>query len=663
MEFFKNKLKAIATMFVMLCVAVPVIAQSNNDAVLFSIGDQDVSVSEFDYIYNKNNGEDANYSEESLNSYLDLYINFKLKVKEARAQGMDEDPALNRELQSYVDQLANSYLSERKSKDAIIRQTYDRLPYERNVQHILLSMTKVEVTKMDTMRAYDAASEVYNKIASGEMTFEQAVSKYSNDKGTKDEAGNIGWIHVPLPSGYEAVEDVVFQLKKNQVSAPTRSPRGYHIIRMLDERRKDPPREISQIFFYKSATKEEENISKKTKLERFRAQIQIGERKFEDVAKLVSDDAKSKDRGGYIGFVNHGAYEKALDDAIFNTPIGSMSQVVESSVGYHIIKVLGEEELGTFEDEKQRIARMLENSNRFKNEHANYIKRLKRELNVQVDNNALKNISTHLGGSFFTYKWVMSEVQPYIENKLFSIEDEDYDASAFIDYLQRHPRERMTVRQKGPDAAINILFESYIDDEMMKYQKEHLVDNNPEFAAIVNEYSDGILLFEITKERVWDVASEDSIGIQNYFETHRENYKTDPKLDVTIYRIENASQKDLRKIEKAIKKSNITVENISDLTTLAKVDYADLSLSESKLPQGVNWKENMTSPLMPGTEAGTYEIYVTKQWQPSRLKTLDECRGYVIADYQKELEASWVKELKNKYPVKINQDVLKTLVK
>jgi peptidyl-prolyl cis-trans isomerase SurA len=253
----------------------------NADPILFELGDQQVRLSEFEYIYNKNNGQGADYSRESLEEYLDLYIRFKMKVQKARDLQMDTIDALSTELAGYRRQLASSYLTDKEVIDRLCRQLYERQKEDVHISHILIAGND-KVAELDTMEMFRKAMEVYAMLEKG-VPFDTLVIKYSQDEYTKDQNGTLGYLNAKLPAGFYYVESAIYNTPVGSYSKPVRSKMGYHIIKVNEKRPARGEIEVAHIMVRKSQ-KGQEDAGAKAKIDRIYGQLKSGA-EFEPTAR------------------------------------------------------------------------------------------------------------------------------------------------------------------------------------------------------------------------------------------------------------------------------------------------------------------------------------------------------------------------------------------
>ncbi len=650
----------VLVMFFSLCVSL--LAQ--DDAVLFTVADKPVTVGEFNYIYSKTNGKKADFSKASVEEYLDLYTKFKLKVQKAREMQIDTIPTLKRELEGYQMQLANSYLIDKEVKERLLKEAYERQKKDVNISHIMVRIPGSQLPA-DTLKAYKKIQTAKEVISKG-SSFTNAAEMYSEDTYSKNNGGNIGWITAVLPNGFYEMENAAYNTKKGEVSDIVRTNMGYHLIQVNETRPARGTLEVAQIVIW--GDKKDPSKSPKTTIDNVYQQLKEGA-DFEKLAREFSSDKKTAKKGGYLGFFGIGEYEAAFEDTAFSLEKdGDFSEPIQTSIGWHIIKRVSRPEYGSYDMEKNRLQSKIEKDSRFTEARDAMAKRIKREGKFTINQKTFSDFRKTLDEDFLTSKWRAPRKSG---ETLFSFEegkDMTYDLGGFTDYLVRNTRKRILLgRDKMDiDTALDNLLEEYSDTKAMDYEKSQLSRKYPDFRALTREYEEGILLFEVTKMQVWDKASKDTAGLEKFYEANKGNYLWGNRANVSLYTLKSNSEKIIAKTRKLAKRkpSAKVLSKINRKGNLLSITTVQAEKGKNKYPEleKMDWKKGtMTSPQT--NNDNTTSFMKIESLLPKEQKTLAEARGYVIADYQDQLEAEWIEELKKQYPVKINQKVLNSIIK
>jgi len=631
---------------------------AQDDPILFHVGDEGVTTSEFMYIYNKNNSASQSGDATSIDEYLNLYKNFKLKVHHAKQLEMDTIQRLNPELAGYREQLAATYLNDNSVMSRLAAEAYERMQQEAEIRHILIKMPKTPLPS-DTARSHKIALEIYDSLIKGQVEFEDAAKSMSQDASNSANGGYIGYVRAILPKGYYELETAIYNLIPGNISKPVRSPRGYHIVELISMREAKREREIAHILIRKPAKTTDDYQKERQQILSIHEQLTSGV-PFQELAAKESQDAGTARKGGRIGYIKVGAYDPEFETAAFSLENDDeISQPVETRVGFHILKRIGIKENLAFKDAKRGIENELRRTERSLIARQTMIKRIKSEEGLKVNPQIQQNLFGQIEeNEFFTYTWKGPEGKD--DEKILTFNDGSYKTSAdFINYLNTHPKERVRLKSQGKSRALFTMFQDFENEASLNLEKEKLETKHPEFAALMREYEEGILLFEITKENVWDKASSDTTGLKTFFANHRDNYVYPSEIDVITYTLTNTNAKKAKKTVKQIKSE--TPQEIAESMPNVPQDKKTLKRTDASADRYA-WKVDQVTDLYPlGDEGAAFTVSKTIAVRPAKRKELNECRGYVIADYQEELEKNWIKELKNKYPIKENKSAIQAL--
>ena len=657
------QLKKIGILLLIIFLSNALAFTQSDDPIVFRVNDQPVHQSEFQYIYEKNNAQNADYSEKSIREYLDLYTKFKLKVAKAEQLGIGESGEFMRELAGYREQLAESYLSDKKMMDKLLKEAYEREKEEIDVSHILVKVPQQMISK-DTTRYYDMAMKFKHMIAVEGNNFEEMVKKVSQDMSTRNSGGKLGYVHAVLPRGYYRVETAIYNTPVGEITEPVRSPRGYHILKVNDKRPARGEVEIAHILVRKGKNAEVQ-LAQDRRLQEVKKMLINGD-DFAEVAKKYSDDGTTANKGGYIGFVSSGEYDDAFENEAFAlTEDGQISNPVVSRVGTHIIKRISKKERKSFDEEKRRLETALKKTERIDLAKKSLIKSIKNEDGFKINKAGYAYFKNKIDSTFFSYRW--NAPKKFEQAPLISFNNNiSFGERQFVDYLRKNTRERVKYRRDGISKALDKMFDKFVDKCCLDYEKKNLENKYPDFKALMREYREGILLFEVTKKHVWDKAAQDSSGIQNYYAANKMNYKRAPRIEVKLFTVTGADEKTAKKMMKAAKKKSEA--EIAAMYQSDKLKLVNSLLTISKESSDANqysWKVGKVSNFTEMEKNGQtmYTFAKTVKNHPEGIKTLGEARGYVIADYQDHLEQKWVDELKNEFDVKIDEDVVKAMIK
>lgn len=639
-----------------------IICAQNKSEVLFSVAGDPVSVDEFDYIYSKTNGNNADYSRKSLEEYLDLYIKFKLKVKKAHDLQLDTIPALKEELAGYRRQLADAYLLDRTVTDKLVQEAYDRIQQDVDISHILVNVA-ADASPGDTLAAYKKIMSAKQQLSTG-GAFDTVAKSFSDDQSAKGNGGHIGFVTALFPKGLYQLEIAAYEGPLNQLIGPIRTEAGYHLLKVHARRPARGEMEAAHILL---RLKDGNDEQLKKQLDSMRRLLDEGA-DFEQLAREHSEDRQTANEGGYIGFFGINRYEPAFEDAAFALENdGEISPVIKSKIGYHLIKRISRKTIQPFEIEKGRLEARISQDPRFEIAKTAMLQRIKKDNNFKENAKTLEAFAQMQTDTFLTFRW-KAPTKPSRE-ELFSLKNYEISLSDFTDWLGRASRKRIRLGGGTSDvkAAVYNLYEDFVNEKLMEYEEMQLEERYPEFKALMREYREGILLFEATKMLVWDKAGQDTLGLRKFYDTIRGKYRWGDRARTSVYEIHSKHQDMLPDIR------NFIVEHTPE-EVLAKYNTPEnqiLKVNESIFEKNRNipppmasaqWEVGTLSANEP-TRVSTFKIYKFEELLPPATKTLQEARGYAVADYQDFLEKQWVEELKEEYRIKVNRKVFESLIK
>ena len=623
------------------------------DPVLFTVDGQPVQSSEFSYIYSKNNREDADFSEGSLREYLDLYTTFKLKVREAYAMRLDTVTQLKTELAGYRKQLAESYLTDKEITDRLVEEAYKRMQEDVQVAHILIKSNPNVAN--DTIAAFDKIQKAYKRLQAGEA-WNDVVKQTSEDNTSKDNGGDLGYITALLPNGFYSFETTAYETPVGKYSAPIRTTLGYHIVKVLNKRPARGELDIAHILLRVKADGSNDKAVK-VRIDEIHKQLVAGT-KFEDVARQQSEDKSSAERGGNLGSIAINQYEKSFEEAVYALPKdGDITAPVRTRLGWHIIKKIRQRPMLSFDQAKRKIETQISRDERITAARQMMVNRIKKEAGYTVNQDVYNQFVSQTGEDLQTYRWQVPAVTPAT---VMTLGMDSYTNVDFGNYIRNNARTRMGLPKGTPNKEIlDKVFTEFVNEKALMYEEKSLSEKYPEFKSLMREYEEGILLFEATKINVWDKASKDTVGLVKFHDANKMKYMWDERLEVATVTVDSASMDKLPTLKKWAAKKPLTI-----VAQKAAKKQIPMQLStkvyqkDDALPAGITWTKGQKVDLADGKGFMSVEKII-----PPTPKTLDEARGYIIADYQDQLEKDWVASLKAKYPVVVNEPVLMSLVK
>lgn len=655
---------------VALCLLSSLTAQDDSE-VLFTVAGEPVTVGEFRYIYTKTNGPAADFSEESVREYLDLYERFKLKVARAREMGLDTVTSLQEELAGYRKQLADNYLIDRQVTDPLVEQLYERKKHDIDFSHILLRLPAGR--NVDTAATFRRAKSIKDQLTA--ENFAEQARQLSQDQYSSKKGGRIGFVTAPFPRGLYALERTLYDAPEGQVVGPVRTAAGYHLAIKHATRPARGEVEIAHILLRKPAqeggaagqvaqqsAKGADDETARQLAKQAKAELDSG-KPFEAVAAQYSQDDKTKNEGGYIGFFGINRYNPVFEEAAFAlTEDGQVSEVIESPVGYHILRRISRRGVQPLREQRPLLETTVRGDDRFESARQEMIEQLKERLNVNEQKQNFGGYLATLDSSFFDPAW--SPAAPRTNTTLVRIGDRPLGLADFQDYLTRNTRRRVSLsRNRNAVGAAEDLYRSWLDEAVMRYAESRLEEDFPDFRALMREYREGILLFEATKLEVWDRAGQDTVGLKAFFADNREDYRYGERAVVTKYTLSNKGELDVNAIAAlAVDQNSDAVLNRFGREYLDAETFRYEADRLAEVVEGLEMKAGSQSAITNDLRKGVATFYQVEAIEPARTKELKEARGYVIADYQDQLEREWVADLRKRFPVKVNKKILAKLI-
>lgn len=654
-------MKRIFFVFFTLCFALGLIAQ---EKILLEIDDEKISVEEFLYIYSKNNTNSDAMNYDIMKEYMELFENFKLKVHEAIELGLDTLPAFKRELKGYVSSLAQPYLIDKDIEEQIIKEAYERMLYDIEVSHIIIEIPS-DYTIEDTLVAYNKIYEVYDKLEKG-GDFGELAREYSDDEVSAVEDGSLGYRTV-FGLVYE-FENIMYDTPVGKYSKPFRTRYGYHILKVTDKR---PARGKYKVAHIMKVLPPEVSygtrVNVRNQMQEIHNRLMNGE-DFVKMAEVESDDRKTAKNGGDLGWMTVGGKMiKVFEETVFNLEnIDEISPLLETHYGFHIIKLLEKEPIKPFEEVKNNIKNQVSSTGRDERAKNTVLDKLKKEYGLKLYENNLNLFYEHINDStFFSGEWESNNNIDLTE-PVFVFKDNSFTQKDFKEYL--FPRYIMQQNVLKTRSFIDDNFNKFVNMNLISYEESVLKNKYPDFKYLINEYHDGILLFDLTDKKVWSKAVKDTVGLQKFYDDNKNNYMWDYRYDVRIYECKDL--KSLNAFSKALKKgdaedkimSKLNKKDSSNVEILYKsinekgVDpEVDKYIKEYGIPEDASYEN-----IVINENDKTLTYIRVKQPQP---KTISEARGIITADYQNYLEKEWIKELRSKYKIVVHEDVLRSISK
>lgn len=656
-------MKSIVAGIIALCTWFNIVAQDSR--VLMTIADKEVTVDEFLGIYNKNNTSNV-IDKKSMEEYLDLFINFKLKVQAAEDLGMDTAQKFINELAGYQRQLAQPYLSDRDLNDQLIKEAYDRSTEDLAAYHILVRVPENAPAK-DTTAALKKLNS-YRKQVKSEDDMKRLLEVIKNDGDENTIAEDLGYF-----TAFAMVypfESTAYKTEVGSVSKPVRTRFGYHIIYVRDRRPARGEILVSHIMAKTQGENAEMAQTAKERIDEIYAKLEAGE-DFAELAKQFSEDKGSSKSGGKLPWFGTGRMVNAFEDASFNLKeAGDVSQPIQTNYGWHIIRKEDYRGLGTFEELRPSLKKRIERDSRGQRGRVSLLKKLKNEYALTYNYKNRDEVNRQVTNDFLQGKWKpdskdnSGDAVLTITDNVYSKKTHTFSRKEYFDFLFKFQKRQAEGKLLGE--VLTERWESFINASLVDFERDNLNAKYPEFKALMQEYHDGILLFELMDEKVWSKAVKDTAGLESYYEANKDKFMWEQRVDASIYTC--ANEEIAAKVEKLAKKRiKKGLTDIDILNQINKESALNLSINSGLFAKGadesvdaVNWEGGIQRTNTDNGKIAIVQIYSIIDPQP---KALNEARGLFTSSYQTELEEKWIGDLRAKYSFNVDMSVFESINK
>tara|TARA_R110002111_G_scaffold245501_2_gene307904 strand:+ start:11772 stop:13784 length:2013 start_codon:yes stop_codon:yes gene_type:complete len=620
----------------------------DKDAVLLKVDGQPIMASEFLRVYNKNLDLVKDESQKDIDGYLKLFTEYQLKLKEAKRLKLNEDKNYQREFARYKKQLINNYISENKVTDALVREAYDRSNLDINAAHILV---RLDATATDTISAYNEVLALRNRVL--KEGFDEVKAEMHN--GNTIFLEDLGYF-----SAFKMVydfESAAYNTPVGEISMPFRTQFGYHVVKVNDKRASRGT--ITAAHIMVNLSSKDSLRDPEQRINEIYKKLNQGE-KFESLAKQFSEDKSSASKGGEIipfksGQLSSIEFENQAFDLKND---GDVSKPFKTAYGWHIVKRIHLKPIESFEDLKASFETKVKRDSRSKLINEAMVAKLKKKYKIDYNAKAKAYFTSILTKEFYNRTWELpdnfnkKETLFSINNKIFTYED-------FGNHLKT--AQRIYTGKNTPfTSIIDEEFKSFFEKSIFQFREDNLEVENEEFANILKEYRDGLLLFDLMEKEVWNKASKDSVGLETYYNKNKSKYQWSDRVDVVM--ASSAEKSNMKKILKLIKKGKSEEAINKALNTSDKQNViftkGTYKIDDSILPEGFKVKKGVSDIY---THHDAFHVIDVKAVMPAGQKTLEEAKGNVINDYQSEIETNWINDLYNRFKIEVNEDVLKTI--
>lgn len=622
-------------------------AKNGKDPVLMKINGKDVHVSEFEYLYNKNNSQQI--QPQTLDEYVDMFINYKLKVADAEAAGIDTTQAFLKEYEQFRNDLSAPYLRDNSVEDQLVKEAYSHYKDDVKVSHIMLAAEEGSKERADSIRA---------EILAGRTTFEQAAKDFSVDRASKVRGGLMGFV---TPGRFPwAFEKASYDTPVGQISPVVNSGFGFHIIRVEERTPAAGEVEAAHILRLTANKSAEEAAAQKALIDSiYNVAIQPGA-DFADLARRFSEDPGSGRKGGSLGWFGKGMMVQPFDSISFAMAVGEISKPFATNFGYHIIHKTNSRGMQPLEDMKGEILNKMKGDERAAMPVQKFVETITAKYNAAPDEASLAKIQKMISENAAGLDSTLLRTLAASDMPAFTVGGNAYPVSSVIE-----PGVNIFAT-KDAAAAMSGLRHAISDkmrSTMLALERDNLAATNDEYRNLLNEYREGILMYEISNRNVWDKAAKDKEGLEKYFLAHRDKYKWEqPKFKSYIIFASNDS---VLNLATAYADSLSTAEPTAFVQDMRKrfgrnvrVDRVIAAKGENAITDFLAFGADKPAPEK-GSRWTSYAAYKGRVIDQPEEAT--DVRGAAVTDYQNELEKLWIEKLRKSYKVKVDKKVLKKI--
>lgn len=614
--------------------------------VLFSVGDKPVYTEEFVHLYRKNHLKKEDFTAEKINQYLDLFVNFKLKVAEAHARGLDTTSAFRKEFATYKQELKKPYLVRKDDLTRLTQEAYDRLKEEVKASHILI-LVKPDASAADTLAAWKKINGLREQVLKGE-DFETLARDFSEDPSAKSNGGNLGYF-TALQMVYP-FENAAYHMKPGEISNPFRTRFGYHILKVSDRMPARGEVEVSHILLRANDPKD---AKIKNKAFDIFDQLQGG-RNWDELVKEYSDDPSTKDSGGRLrpfGVGTFAAVPEFEKVAFTLKQPGEISDPFQSAVGWHIIRLEKKLPVPPYSEVEGPLKRRISRDERMQLADKRQLEEKKKERGFVENDETKRLLFASVDSTLLAGTWRFKGDASLKEKPLFTLQNRVIPAKEAIQFIES----TQTVSGVSLPVRVNELYDAFVGEKIGENEDVELMEKNSEYRNLLTEYREGILLFTVMEKEVWNRDLEDTVALRKFYDSTKETYKAGERVHARVF---STDKNTFDQISKRLAANDSLRKEDARKLKVAH-GWHNFEHGESKAVDKAVWSIGLHTVEIDNN----YFLVEIDNLVPPGLKNFQEARTQVTSAYQEQMEKKWLKELRAKYPVKINSKGQKAALK
>lgn len=640
--------KTLLTLSIAAIGAMSIMAKGGKDPVLMTINNKPVKLSEFEYLYQKNNTQQS--AVQPVDEYLDLFVTYKLKVADAEAKGLDNSEAFQNEFAGYRRDLSEPYMKDEAARDSLVRLIYNRLGEEVKVSHIMLPLGKsslednAQIAKLDSIRS---------EIIAGNADMADMADKYSIDPSVSRNHGVQGYISAS--SFPYTFEDAAYNTPVGEISPVVKTPFGFHIVKVLDRRKNRGMVRVQHILKLTQNLSAAEQAEKKRQIDSIYTLLLAGEN-FDSIAMKESEDPGSARRGGNLDFFGSGRMVPEFEETSFALADGALSEPFKTSYGWHIVKRLEGKGLDPYDELAPKISDFIDRDERRQIPEQARMRQLRAKHQLKYNDKVIAAIRKEMNAAGKLDSTLIDKFSAD-RRQIITVKDKNHCATV-ADVFETLPSNIHTLPADQASVLLDKRLETVANQCVTEAELDYLATENPDYRNLLNEYRDGMLLFEISDRNVWSKSKTDTDGLNKYFEANRAKYATWDKPKFKGYVIFATSDSISQLAQSYLTDNKVADSELVDTMRKQfgkdiKVERVLAAKGDNKIIDGLAFGGQRPDPVGKWVAYFAYEGKVINQPE----EPADE-RGKVTTDYQNALEQQWVEQLRKEYPVKINNKVL-----
>jgi len=635
-------------------------APDQSKIVLAKFGEEKITLGEFEEVYAKNTGSAENAKKDSvekLKNFLDLYTNFRMKLRDASLRGFEQNQSLSAELADYKEKIGVSYLTEKKLVEPGIEKLYEQRKYELRVSHLMIRPDTVSDEQAKAL-----ALSLIDSIKNG-SDWNKLVNKYSADHFSKPTGGDV--YYITAGTIVPEFEEAAFNTEPGQVNPePVKTMYGYHIIKLTEKKERVPSIRASIILIdFKNDSSKIDSAAALAQIKDIKTQAE-NNGDFAELARKYSEDLGTKANGGDIGFFERRSMLKELEEAAFNLKKGQVSDVITTNFGYAILKVTEVKPYGTFEEEKENLKKVYRKT-RYDAAYAQFVAGLKEKYGFRFNTSIVPEIVKNCDSTKIEGYWKAEWRENLKDSTAYRLADQKVNVDSLFSYISKLPEFKGKLID---EPLLNKGIDKSGENSALRQEANSLDKTDPQFASLMNDYKNGIFIFKLQDDEVWSKITQDSLRLLQFYEQNKEKYVWPDRVKYSeIYSISdsliNYYYDQLVKGENFDTLASKYTERPGFKQKAGNHGFTDLNSALAKEADKLNPGE-FSKPIKNGSG---YSIVKLVAKDPSRLKTFEEAKAEVSGSFQdaesKRLEAEYIASLKTRFSPTIYYDNLEKAFK